>query len=68
MLGGVIKNRTVVFSESDDKIDKPISTSSIEQRIHAERIMVNGFGRGEWLNQAERTTSTTWSWMGWWLT
>jgi hypothetical protein len=33
MLGGVIKSRSVVFSEIADKIDKPIKTSSIERRI-----------------------------------
>ncbi len=33
MIGGVIKSRSVVFSEIADKIDKPIKASSIERRI-----------------------------------
>lgn len=33
MIGGVIKGRSVVFSEIADKIEKPIKTSSIERRI-----------------------------------
>jgi hypothetical protein len=33
MIGGVVKSRSVVFSEIADKIDKPIKPSSIERRI-----------------------------------
>ena len=33
MIGGLIKSRSVVFSEIADKIDKPIKVSSIERRI-----------------------------------
>ena len=33
MVGGVIKSRSVIFSEIADKIDKPIQLSSIERRI-----------------------------------
>lgn len=33
MIGGVIRSRSVVFSEIADKIDKPIKASSIERRI-----------------------------------
>ncbi len=33
MIGGVIKSRSVVFSEISDKIDKPIKVSSLERRI-----------------------------------
>jgi hypothetical protein len=33
MIGGVIKSRSLVFSEIADKIDKPIKASSIERRI-----------------------------------
>ena len=33
LLGGIIKSRSVIFSEIADKIDKPIKISSIERRI-----------------------------------
>lgn len=33
MLGGIIKSRSVIFSEIADKIDKPIKVESIERRI-----------------------------------
>ena len=33
MVEGVIKSRSVIFSEIADKIDKPIQASSIERRI-----------------------------------
>jgi len=33
MVEGVIKRRSVIFSEIADKIDKPIQPSSIERRI-----------------------------------
>jgi hypothetical protein len=33
MIQGVIKSRSVIFSEIADKIDKPIKQSSIERRI-----------------------------------
>ena len=33
LVGGVIKSRSVVFSEIADKIDKPIKPSSIERRV-----------------------------------
>jgi len=33
IIGGVIKSRSVLFSEIADKIDKPILTASIERRI-----------------------------------
>ena len=33
MVEGIIKSRSVIFSEIADKIDKPIKTTSIERRI-----------------------------------
>jgi len=35
MIEGLIKSRSVIFSEIADKIDKPIKTASIERRIQA---------------------------------
>ena len=33
MLEGIIKSRSVIFSEIADKVDKPIKVESIERRI-----------------------------------